>query len=702
MSTPGTKSEIERLARTARRHPDLVVQVVELMADGGEQAEDHLREFFKHAQPNVRCAAVRGLSTSLQEGASDILLAALTDESEQVRITAAQSALQQLERVRPDDDDLLRRAGKLRPNNVLIEPAPSLGERLFDWFRKGAKARAIEEERKATQERDKPPEEDGKIDPLEAEFDSLDVPDLDPDDRPPPKPPAGREQPQKSPAEPAAFAPPKVTKQVELPRKQPQVTAPPEETDRAAGDAEAAARAALEAATAAAESAQDTRPTMAKPIPGPADVRFVAETLPDLEAPSRARVVEDDGESLWDGWIEEFRSGKGRPTWMDQLVPPLVKMLDAESPQERCAAAVTLIALGKVEIGVAALTEAVHEQRELAYTAGDALKWLVWEERIALFKRLRRLAVGNDQIRHLLYQMRDVPERRAAPVFWEMLADEEIDDSVAEAVQAVIVSAYSGRRWADLDDIEKATKEDILKTAKPRATTGPEHQRLASMGMLTYVDQEAALAAARANLNDPDSSTQLRKDCLQVLLAVLPQQQATDMAVENVKSPLSERRNMAMHYLAFGTEGWYSLRGFSYNMSHRVTTVYGSGSTRLKLKAPDGLKAEHLIPLLNSEDKDIAAQAGYLLALLGNDSGLPELIQQWRQHPEHDSWTRLVYRAISVLDDSRRIDVLREIYAMLGEWEMRDFYWTIRTMTGSEILKLRKKIRDEVGMNNLK
>jgi hypothetical protein len=33
---------------------------------------------------------------------------------------------------------------------------------------------------------------------------------------------------------------------------------------------------------------------------------------------------------------------------------------------------------------------------------------------------------------------------------------------------------------------------------------------------------------------------------------------------------------------------------------------------------------------------------------------------------------------------------------------MREFYWTIRSMHGPEILKLRKKIRDEIGIEQLR
>jgi len=34
--------------------------------------------------------------------------------------------------------------------------------------------------------------------------------------------------------------------------------------------------------------------------------------------------------------------------------------------------------------------------------------------------------------------------------------------------------------------------------------------------------------------------------------------------------------------------------------------------------------------------------------------------------------------------------------------EVRDFYWTIRVMTGPEVLRLRKEIRDQAGMEKLR
>ena len=103
-----------------------------------------------------------------------------------------------------------------------------------------------------------------------------------------------------------------------------------------------------------------------------------------------------------------------------------------------------------------------------------------------------------------------------------------------------------------------------------------------------------------------------------------------------------------------------------------------------------------------ASDPEVVAQAGYLLALLGQPRGLDPLLRQLRSaDKDKRRWQWLAYRAIAALDDSSRLAVLREIYATLEQGEKSDFYWTIRIMTGPEMLEFRKQIRDEVGINQL-
>ena len=93
----------------------------------------------------------------------------------------------------------------------------------------------------------------------------------------------------------------------------------------------------------------------------------------------------------------------------------------------------------------------------------------------------------------------------------------------------------------------------------------------------------------------------------------------------------------------------------------------------------------------------------YLLALLGDPGGMDALLKYWKEQPKkYNEWHRLVYRAIAVLDDPKYLPVLQEIYTNLEEYEVREFYWTIRIMNGPEIIKFRKQIRDERGISQLR
>ncbi len=120
------------------------------------------------------------------------------------------------------------------------------------------------------------------------------------------------------------------------------------------------------------------------------------------------------------------------------------------------------------------------------------------------------------------------------------------------------------------------------------------------------------------------------------------------------------------------------------------------------------------MPLLRSHHEKTAAYAGYLLCMLDHEEGLPVLLRYWEAHAARDAAvSRLVYQAIAQLNAESRVPLLARIYQQFqssdvdenshgGEgFSVKDFYWTIRSMTGPQILALRKKIREEVGIANL-
>jgi hypothetical protein len=110
-------------------------------------------------------------------------------------------------------------------------------------------------------------------------------------------------------------------------------------------------------------------------------------------------------------------------------------------------------------------------------------------------------------------------------------------------------------------------------------------------------------------------------------------------------------------------------------------------------------------PVLDSDDGETAAYAGYFLALLGEPAGIDRLIRFWRDKADDkDAWRRLVYRALAALNDNQHLSVLEEIYASYdkSDSELREFYWTIRSMESDAVKDFRGKIRQEVGMDRLR
>ena len=168
-------------------------------------------------------------------------------------------------------------------------------------------------------------------------------------------------------------------------------------------------------------------------------------------------------------------------------------------------------------------------------------------------------------------------------------------------------------------------------------------------------------------------------------------------------------RKRAIFYLAKGANSLSNLgdEEFSLGLPDTLSVSRNSGQPIIP-EAPEGLTAAVLQPLRTADDSEIAAYAAYLLILLDESEDLAPLIDYWRKHARNDEpWTRLVYRAIAYLDDSSRFATLESIYdddisKKQYHSNQSDFYWTIRIMTGPRILALRKRIRDEVGIDRLR
>ncbi len=222
------------------------------------------------------------------------------------------------------------------------------------------------------------------------------------------------------------------------------------------------------------------------------------------------------------------------------------------------------------------------------------------------------------------------------------------------------------------------------------------------MLLATAAPDEAAEVAGQW-ADDQQLAAPLRTEAFQLQLITASDKEAQKISLAAIRGTDTARKELATKYLALGANELRSMsNGLYFQGSINFSSVSRTAGTPIVPKPPDGLMVEDVRPLLSDSDAEVAACAGYLLVLLGESDGMEPLLRYWRQHAEsRDEWSKLVYRAIAVADDSQQIAVLREIYGKLQQYEMSEFYWTIRIMSGSEILKFRKQIRDEVGASRL-
>ena len=122
-------------------------------------------------------------------------------------------------------------------------------------------------------------------------------------------------------------------------------------------------------------------------------------------------------------------------------------------------------------------------------------------------------------------------------------------------------------------------------------------------------------------------------------------------------------------------------------------------------KPPIGLSGKMLKGALDHGDLEVKAYAAYLASLLEQDVNLDSLIDFFDANSDQEEIAKLVYRAIASQNAGDLVDVVEGIYDDFDGASdtslAADIYWTIRVMDGKQALRLRKRIRKEVGMSKL-
>ncbi|HLJ12720.1 MAG TPA: HEAT repeat domain-containing protein [Planctomycetaceae bacterium] len=414
-----------------------------------------------------------------------------------------------------------------------------------------------------------------------------------------------------------------------------------------------------------------------------------------------------------EGWLLAIREGKIFVKWQRELRSALEPMLRADDPQERAAALLPLAALGADELALPEAARIIDSLPRMIPSLSKALPWLLAADRERVLERMLKRSESADDFREIADNLAQTRSPQAGAGLWNLFSQPRADATTAEALKSRLLQFYFPRHIYQLNQAPSRDKKLAIAAAKLHATTGKHWQRMAALSLLMSLDSPAAAQIAREMADDESAPLENRVDAMQVALAALSQKEVVRYAVRQLSSPHAEFHGKALAALAGDSDAVRSLRDGIFHLdandSHAVFGVNVGAATGQPIvpEAPRGLSTEPLRPLLESDDARVAAQAGYLLALLGDSEGLVPLMGYWRARAPNDTaWMRLVYRAIARLDDASQIPSLKEIYSRLSDDQHRhllsEFYWTIRNMTGAEILALRKTMRTEVGVQNLR
>ncbi len=660
---------VEPLVQAAIKHPPLAKKIVAILAGGKhmrQQAIPQLRAFLEQQDPALQAAAVTGLCQVDPENAKDVLVPTLSSSHEEVRIAAAESALAVLHRMRPGQSDDVDPFGvgmpftmsdALEDSTIHIERGSGLGTRLLE----GA-LRVFA----------------------------------------PPPPSADRLEP------PPGMAP------TDAPQAESTTPAPPEPTEQPAAKASEATDptgSAPPATQSAPTEVPPSGPPVGQPIlssEGLSELDLPHPTAP-LTAPPSTSAEGEGGDQATDQWLAEFHAGEHREAWTNELVAPLTAMLQALSPAERHAAAVALIPLGHGAASLPVLLAAVTEDRNLLAESSAAFAWLERPQRQDLFWQLNGLAVNDTELAALVSSLRDVNDSGDIDVFWQLLERDNLSRELLSALEQAIQQACLGDSYYDPSSMTLQQRRRAVTAIEPHVASGPPMKQLVAIQLYANVEADKATQQARRLMDDATVPDEIRVDAFQLQLLIQTAGDRIKDAMAVLSGTDARRQKIALQLLAMGASSLRTLAGtgldapYSLLQSDTEVTYFSPGDNKpIVPEPPRLLEADQVRPLLASSDPETAAYAGYLLTLFGEQEGLRPLLQYWRAHKENLQLARLVYRAIASLDDPQQIPVLRDIYSRLkGESDAIEFYWTIRIMSGPEILQFRKKLRQAVGMSKL-
>ncbi|MGE0608410.1 MAG: HEAT repeat domain-containing protein [Pirellulales bacterium] len=400
--------------------------------------------------------------------------------------------------------------------------------------------------------------------------------------------------------------------------------------------------------------------------------------------------------------LSKFRQAEHRADWLNELIPLLNTMLASPDEQERLAAARPLTILGEQARTLPVLASAAARAPADMQWAGTVLRWLPWTERKAFANELLDHSSSQDESARLVHTLAEINDARLKPFYWELAARPDLSPAMLEALRECMMRRYAGEHYWNRSGLSARVKARVIAQCQQHIDPAQRWISLLSLCLMADFDAVAAARQAGELRENAEAQPDLRRDALRVMLSA--QSSATpQLAVAALASPDPADRQAALLSLTEDFSELARLAEGKLQLNQEGSTTSRESGQPIVPKAPRGLQPQHLAPLLADDDPEIVARACYLLVLLGRAEFLPRVVEHWStRHRADEQWTMLAYRAIAAANDAAYVDTLAQIFRQLHSYDYGTFYWTIRVMDSPQALRLRKQIRDEVGMDALR
>ncbi len=431
--------------------------------------------------------------------------------------------------------------------------------------------------------------------------------------------------------------------------------------------------------------------------PVPADVE-AAET--------DGAVVSEEGTDATNGldqFIQQTRLELAADELNSKHIDSIRPMLEAEDGAERMAAARWLTILGIGE-GFPALLQAAADPALVT----DVLQCqvaLTWDEKTELFETV--IAGARSDADRLLAAgaVTGTWDTRTPQLLWPLLAEPSAGAGFAGQLHPLLRRSYFSEYFYSLDNVDPAELQRMTEDCDRIRRDGTEQQRPVALALLAEASPQSAISAAEELLAADGTPANEKNDALRVFLFSSEEDVATARAIETLTSEQSvqDQAESAICYLALEHFGVRVIAGaVTLQQPDQDEYVHHDADEVpewIMPRLPDGITADHVRPFEDSEDADVRLSASYLMCLAGQPGYLDYVVESWIPGSYDDERRRLVYRAIAASNDPQYVPVLEQVYREMAEQDissMAEFYWTIRSMTGPDILALRKRIRHEV------